>query len=153
MPEKTIPELKLLTDVDWLSATKLANFDTDADIRITLSRVRSLAKNRLPMGSSLWSYTQANNGELPTDLSQLKPYIKSNLKDLQLDDGDLDAILKRYEPLRTGNVKDFPSGTWFIVEKAPVDKDYDTRAKFGPGTSTIISTGIGEAGDPDDKSY
>lgn len=55
--------------------------------------------------------------------------------------------------LRTGSVNDLPAGTWFIVEKAPVDKDYDSRVKFGLGTSTIIATGIGEAGDPDDRSY
>lgn len=52
-----------------------------------------------------------------------------------------------------GNLSDFSADTWFIAEKAPVDKDYDSRAKFGNGRSTIVGTGVGEAGDPDDKSY
>lgn len=153
MPEKFIPEQKLLTDVDWLSSTKEAKFDTDEDVRKTLRKVRSLAKNRLPMGSSLSSYAQANNGRLPDSLPQLKPYFTSALGKTQLDDADVDAILNRYTLLRTGNVSDYPPGTWFVAEKSPVDKDYDSRAKFGIGTSTVLDTGIGENGDPDDPSY
>jgi RNA polymerase sigma factor (sigma-70 family) len=157
MPDKKIPELKLLTDVDWLNAANEAKFDTDADIRKTLSKLRSLAKNRMPMGRSLYAFTSANNGQLPTDISQLKPYFQSNLDSAlgaaPLDDATLDAIFARYTLLHTGNLSDFPQGTWFIVEKAPVDKDYDSRQKIGNGTSTTISTGIGETGDPDDPSY
>jgi RNA polymerase sigma factor (sigma-70 family) len=153
MPDKRIPEIQLLAPDDWLNAAKQANFDTDAKIRKSLSKLRSLAKNRLPMGYSLSAFTLANNGQLPTDLSQLKPYMQTKLGDAAPDDTTLDAILGRYALLHTGNLNDYPSGTWFIGEKAPVDSDYDSRAKFGYGTSTTISTGIGEAGDPDDPSY
>lgn len=153
MPDKTIPELKLLTEVDWLSATKEAKFDTDADVRKTLAWLRSLAKNRMPLGQALDAFTRANNGQLPTEVSQLKPYFKSALGDTPLDDAGLDAILGRYKLLHAGNLSDFSPDTWFIAEKAPVDKDYDSRAKFGNGRATIVNTGVGEAGDPDDKSY
>jgi RNA polymerase sigma factor (sigma-70 family) len=153
MPDKKIPELKLLLDEDWLAAVRTAKFDTDADIRRTLSQLRSLAKNRVPMGASLNAFIRANNEQLPTDLSQLKPYIKSALGDVALDDPTLDAIIERYALLRTGSVNELPPGTWIIAEKAPVDKEYDSRAKFGNGTSTIIGTGLRSAGDPDDKSY
>ncbi len=153
MPDKTIPEIKLLTDVDWLVATKEANFDTDADVRKTLRKIRDLAKNRLPMGRSLNAFLHASNGQLPTDVSQLKPYITSALGDTPMDDATLNAILQRYELLHTGTAADYPKDTWFIAEKAPVDKDYDSRAKFGDGLSTVITTGVGEAGDPDDNSY
>src|SRR6185436_1526983 len=57
MPDKKIPELKLLVDEDWLSTVRTAKFDTDADIRKALSTLRSLAKQRLPIGSSLHSFT------------------------------------------------------------------------------------------------
>jgi len=153
MPDKQIPELKLLTDVDWLTATKEAKLESDADVRRTLSRLRGLAKNRLPLASGLNAFINANNGELPSDLSQLKPYIRSRLGDTALEDGALDAILQRYALLHTGPVNDFPQGTWIIAERAPVDKEYDTRAKFGNGTSTIIGTGLNSVGDPDDPSY
>jgi hypothetical protein len=34
-----------------------------------------------------------------------------------------------------------------------VDKDYDSREKFGIGTSTIYDTGLNQRGDPDDPNY
>ena len=163
MPEKSIPEVQFMDDKDWLNATKSAKFDTEQDIRKTLSEVRSIAKNNVPMGRSLYAFIQANNGQLPTDMSQLKPYIVRPVTDSSFyqwrgaqspeDDALVDSILARYELLHSGNVSDYPPGTWFIAEKAPVDKEYDTRMKSAPGTSTIISTGVGQAGDPDATSY
>jgi hypothetical protein len=154
MPDKQIPELQLLDANDWLAAAKDAKFDTDADTRKALQKLRSVAKGKVPMGSALSAYVNANNGQLPTDLSQLKPYFgESSQGDLGLEDATFNSIVARYTLLHTGNANEFPSGTWFVVEKAPVDKDYDSREKFGLGTSESFSTGIGEAGDPDDKSY
>ena len=70
-----------------------------------------------------------------------------------MDDATLDAIFARYKLLQTGNAKNLPDKAWVIVEKASVDKDYDSRAKFGIGTSSLIGTGLHSAGDPDDPSY
>jgi len=151
MPDKKIPELQLLGVDDWLKAAQDAKFDTDADVRKALSKLRSLAKGRLRMDQALGYFARANNGQLPNGISQLKPYLKSALKDL--DDATIDSILERYTLLHTGKLSDLPPKEWLVVEKAPVDKDYDSRAKFGNWTSTVISTGIGESGDPDDKSY
>jgi hypothetical protein len=154
MPDKKIPELQLLDENDWLAAAKDAKFDNDADIRKALQKLRSIAKDKVPIGSALYAFANANNGQLPTDLSQLKPYFnQSNLGNLGLDDSTFNAIIARYTLLHTGNISDFPSGTWFVVEKAPVDEDYDSREKFGLGTSENFATGIGAAGDPDDSSY
>jgi hypothetical protein len=55
--------------------------------------------------------------------------------------------------VQTGNIRNLPQDAYIIVEKTPVDKDYDSRAKFGLGRSSITDTGLGETGDPDDKSY
>jgi RNA polymerase sigma factor (sigma-70 family) len=154
MPDKKIPELQLLDESDWLTAAKSAKFDTDADIRKALRKLRNIAKDKVPIGSALSAFTRANNGRLPNDLSQLKPYFnQSRLGDLGLDDSTFNAIIGRYTLLHTGNVNDFPSGTWFVVETAPVDKGYDSREKFGLGSSASFTTGIGETGDPDDPSY
>lgn len=163
MPDKKIPEIQFMNDRDWLKATESAKFDTDADIRRTLRELRSIAKNNVPVGRSLYAFIHDNNGQLPTDMSQLKPYFAKPVTDSSYshwrgiqnaqDDALVDNILARYQILHTGNASDYSPGTWFIAEKAPVDKEYDTRMKVAPGTSTIISTGLGEAGDPDDKSY
>jgi RNA polymerase sigma factor (sigma-70 family) len=154
MPDKKIPELQLLDESDWLTAARNAKFDTDTDIRKALQKLRHIAKNKLSIGSALYSFARVNNGQLPTNLAQLKPYFNtSRFGDLGLDDSTFEAIIRRYTLLHTGNVNDFPPNTWFVVETAPVDKDYDSRAKFGLGTGTIISTGIGSRVDPEDESY
>jgi RNA polymerase sigma factor (sigma-70 family) len=154
MPNRKIPELALLSESDWLLAAKEAKFDTEVDVRKALSHLRSLAKTRLPMGGALNAFTRANNGQLPTDLSQLKPYYKADPgHTAALDDATIDAIFARYTLLRAGNLSDLPADAWIIVEKASVDKEYDSRAKFGNGRSSVIATGIGEAGDREDKSY
>jgi len=141
MPNQKIPELKLLTDIDWLTAAKEAKFDNDADVRQTLSNLRKLAKSRLPLGRALFAFTSANNGQLPADISELKPYFQSALGDSQLDDATLDAVFARYKLLHTGNLDELPQNSWIIAEASPVDKDFDSRAKFGNGTSTIINNG------------
>ena len=99
---------------------------------------------RLPMGGALSGFTRANNGQLLTDLSQLKPYFKSDPGNTAaLDDATIDAIFARYTLLHTGNLSDLPADAWIIAEKAPVDKDYDGRAKYGNGRSTVTSIGTG----------
>jgi len=154
MPDKSIPELRYLTEADWLAAAKDANLQTEVGIRQALAKLRSLAKMRLPMAGALANFTRANGGMLPTDLSQLKPYFKSDPGNTAaLDDATVDAIFARYTLLHTGKLSDLPTDAWITVEKAPVDKEYDSRAKFGNGRSTVIGTGKGSSGDPDDKSY
>jgi len=153
MPEKKIPELELLTESDWLAAAKEANFDTEADVRKALRRLREKAKQRLPMGTAIWKFTHANDGQLPADISQLKPYLQTALTDTGADEATVDAILQRYKLVQSGNVSNLPPDTWIVIEKAPVDKEYDSRAKFGNGRSAVTGTGIDSRVDPDDKSY
>ena len=42
--DKTIPDLKLLSDQDWLNAAREAKFDTDQDVRHTLANLRHMAE-------------------------------------------------------------------------------------------------------------
>jgi RNA polymerase sigma factor (sigma-70 family) len=143
MPDKSIPELLTLDENDWLTAAKDAKFNTDIDIRKAFQKLRSIAKNKLPMGAALSAFANSNNGQLPSDISQLKPYLNMQLGNT-LDDATLTAILGHYYLLSNGS-PDQPSNAWIIAEKAPVDKDYDSRAKFGLSSSTVSDTGIGES--------
>jgi len=76
MPEKRIPELKTLTEQDWLDATKNINLDSDRDVRRALSELRFFAKERLvaPLGIAFQSYLKANNNQPPSDATQLAPF-------------------------------------------------------------------------------
>jgi hypothetical protein len=156
MPNKKIPELQLLNDDDWLAVAQDARLDTDSGIRKAFQKLRSIAKDKLPIGSFLSSYASDNNGQLPGNLSELETDIRFRLQStfgVSLDDEAVNAMLDRYKLLHTGNAGDFPSGTWLVVEKAPVDEEYDSREKFGLGTSSNFPTGIGQSGDPDDAGY
>ena len=64
--------------------------------------------------SALQKYTRDNNGQFPTDLSELRPYFKSPIDD---------AILQRYEILPASSLVSElqPGGDWVITQKAPVD--------------------------------
>jgi RNA polymerase sigma factor (sigma-70 family) len=161
MPEKKIPEIQFLDERDWFNISRWAKFDTEQEVRKTLSQLRRAAKDKLPMGRSLYAFVHANNGQLPTDMSQLKPYFAKAVTDNSYyhwlgvqspqDDVLVDSILSRYQILLKGNVNDYPEGTWFIAERAPVDKDYDTQLKSRPATSTFVW--VGEAAEPHEKSH
>jgi hypothetical protein len=137
MPAEKIPEIDLLDADDWLAAAKNAKLDTDADVRQSLSKLREIAKNKLPFGSGLYSYTRANDGNLPTDMSQLAPYLRFPVDN---------SILARYSIVQQGNVSTLAPGTWVILENSPVDQQYDGQAEFGIGTSTVIDIGNGGFG-------
>lgn len=144
MPDKRIPELQFLSESDWLTAAKDARFQSDEEVRRALSTLRSLAKNKFGMHAAhaLDKFIEANQGQLPSDPTQLKPFFEVAVSD---------EVLRRYEMLHTGNVSDLPKGTeWVISEKAPVDRDYDSHLYVGPkGKSGSWGTGPGSSGDPD----
>lgn len=144
MPDKRIPELQWLNENDWLNAAQEASFDTDANIRRALSGLRSRAKAHLYpiLQNALVAYIKANNEQLPDDLSRLRPYFEKPVDD---------AILQRYKLLRTGSAKGLGPSDWVIAEKAPVDREYDTRFKMGPYSMQMGSTGLGEAETFDDN--
>jgi hypothetical protein len=79
---------------------------------------------------ALQEYINANNGLLPADVSQLRPYFQSPVDD---------AILERYQLLHTGKLSDVSPEEWLVAEKAPVDTDYDTRLR-------VNNTSIGMVG-------
>jgi RNA polymerase sigma factor (sigma-70 family) len=124
MPERKIPELKYMDDQSMLWLADNADLETDAGISRVMSDFRQQAKEQLfaaLLTEGLDSYTRANAGQLPTDTSQLKPYV----------DGADDVLLQRYQMIKTGNVSNLQSGEKVIAEKAAVDEHYDTLFQFG----------------------
>ena len=137
MPEKSIPELQYLAAQQWLDSAKLADLETDAGVAKALSELRHDAKQffaAVGMTPALRSYAEANGGQLPTDISQLKPYfviVEAS-----------DDVLQRYQIVKTGTVNDLHPGDVLIAEKSPVDEQNDTLFEFGFGTWCWHGTGI-----------
>jgi hypothetical protein len=129
MPEEKIPELQFLSEDDWISRVD-DPLVTDDDYRSAMSFLRldgdrEFARRAFP---ALQQYAHVNNGQFPTDLSQLKPYFKSPIDD---------AILQRYEIVPTKSLVSSLAelgGDWLITEKAPVNKRLDLRTAIGTNT-------------------
>jgi RNA polymerase sigma factor (sigma-70 family) len=90
-PSERIPELRLLTDSQWLQLSSTPEFDPENGYRRAMSKARGWAENGFvndQLKPALQGYAKANNGQFPSDVSQLKPYFNSVVED---------AILQRWE--------------------------------------------------------
>ena len=93
--------------------------------------------------NALKQYMQRNNGQMPTDIVQLKPYFDSPVND---------AMLQRWEVASAKTVKSLGmGGDVIITQKAPVDDVFDTRFGIGPngrGQTDFLSQETREAMNP-----
>jgi hypothetical protein len=147
-PNASIPEFQFLTEQDWLNAAS-GNLDTDADYRHALASLRSAAENSFAplLQTALSQYMQANNGQFPTDISQLQSYFTSPVDD---------AILQRWEIAPASTVPNVGMGDTMITEKAAVDDVVDTRIVVGPsgyGSTEFLSSEIGNTLKPVYEAY
>lgn len=143
-PNAKIPELKLVTEQDWLNAAK-GELNTETDYRRALSAIRAASESKVAimLHNALTGYMQGNNEQVPTDLGQLQPYF-----DTPVDE----AILQRWE---IAPAKTVPSlvmgGDVIITQKAPVDDVFDSRFGIGPqgyGNADFLYHEISEAMTP-----
>lgn len=89
-PGGAIPEIQLLDDQDWLSATK-NKLESENDYRKALSVLRNEAENKLAgqfLKPALHAFAKENDGRFPQDLDQLRQYVPSPLDE---------AIWQRWE--------------------------------------------------------
>ena len=136
-PEAKIPEMRLLDEEDYMGATQ-GLLNTERDYLAALSNLRSTGEFKFIttfLNPALTQYAQANNGQFPTDLSQLQPYFPSPVED---------AILQRWEiaPAKTVRTDNF--GDPIITTKAAVDEDWDQR--YAVGLKGFASAGQDTAG-------
>ena len=124
-PDQRIPEMQFLTDEDWLSLVKDLKLDTDDDVRFAMHYVRSSAKmNSTPMiQTALKKFMEANNGNWPEDVAQLKPFF-----DQPIDD----AILQRYKILDKEQTWSGWLNGMILVEKESVDRYAERQIAIGP---------------------
>ncbi len=64
-PEQCIPELQFADEKDWLEGAKLAETESDEDVRNALSWLRRTAKLKFgrELALALRKYTQARRGD------------------------------------------------------------------------------------------
>ncbi len=122
-PDQQIPELALLSDLDWLSVARRLKFETETDIRQAFAEARSSAKSRFAskLSLALRSFTAANDGMIPTDLMQLLPHFETPVDP---------AIFPRYEIRQSGKASAANPRLSAIVERTPIDADYDSRTRL-----------------------
>jgi len=135
-PGEAVPELHYLTDREWLELVTYDHHRLDPDNSRALSSARNKAQHYFAMSildDALRKFGKNNNGQFPTDLSQLVPYFKS----------PVDAsVLQRWSILPTSSL---PSGMrvdedWVITQKAPVNAALDQRVVVGM-KDTQLGTG------------
>lgn len=120
-PAFAIPELSLLTELQWIQAARTAEFETPEQVRKSLAAVRTTAKEELNgrLASAFQRYIGATAGRLPPTIADVLPYFVRPVDP---------AMFDRYEMAPVGTMKELPPGTLAVIrEKAPVDEDFDVR--------------------------
>jgi RNA polymerase sigma factor (sigma-70 family) len=124
-PGASIPEMKALTEANWLNATR-DPLSTDKDYRKAFAALRSAAENQfiIDMQSAVSKYVKENGGQFPTDVMQLKSFFEK---------GADDAALQRYGIVPASSIPNMKmGGDWLITVKDPIDPEYDTMWSLGP---------------------
>ena len=146
MPDKSIPELALLTEEDWLELARTqispghvhfqqegASEDEDANRR-QFNQVRLKAKNLLggKMSRAIRDFAEQNDGLLPSRAVDLLPFLSEPVNSL---------MVERYEVVRTGRLADLEGEDVIFAERAPVDPMHDRRMVIGKNWYGNVSPG------------
>ncbi len=122
MPDKKIPELKFLTEQNWIDAAWNADLETDDGVRLALSKLRDESVDTFLnlTRPALKKYLAANDDLLPTDLLPLKPYYDTPVSD---------EMLRRYAFMQRGKLSANRSES--VIRKAVyADPDYDSNQEM-----------------------
>jgi len=126
MPERKIPELRFVENSDlWVTTGRTADLETEAGVSKAMSDMRRDAKQIAAnfLSDALERYASVHAGQLPADVSELKPFFR--FRD--------DTILQRYQMLNAGDGSSPQSPEKIMAEKSPVDAQYDTLFQIRVG--------------------
>jgi hypothetical protein len=74
------------------------------------------------LSEALDKYAQSNGGQLPAEVSQLKPYFRSPPDD---------SVFQRYQMTKTGSVNDLQRQETVVEEKGPLPTEHDKLIRIG----------------------
>jgi hypothetical protein len=133
-PREKIPELELLTNLEWLNevqhevqSASHGNKIDDRELPRAAVHLRLRAKQKLgfSMQLALGRYQKEHAGDLPADFSQLLPSF-----DRPIDP----AILERYEIITSNQRGKLPQSEWVITEKTLANEWDDMKVYFKAST-------------------
>lgn len=147
MPQHAIPELRLLTEEDWIELAKeplglapgAADLDDPDFARRALSAARAKAKSRLMwvLSRALHGFADTHEGRLPEHMFELQPYLMhtnvpgpASVVAISAD-AVSDDILRRYQVVASGNLREQAEDQPILAEIGPVDADFDTLLQVG----------------------
>lgn len=124
-PGAAIPELELLGEDDWLAAAREARIDTEPQVRAVLRKLHDQARSAAvrELSGALWRFAEGNGDRLPDSVDKLAALTKRSLPN---------AMLGRYEMLRTGAARAVPADEWILAEKALLAGAIGSRAFVAP---------------------
>jgi RNA polymerase sigma factor (sigma-70 family) len=138
-PSEKIPELKFLTDSEWLWLSQKSNFDSEEGHRKAMSITRTTAEGHIfhdVLQPALQQYIKDINGQFPADIAQLIPWFKTPLEDV---------ILQRWtvvpKSLLAPDLQKQLTEDWFITQKAPVNAALDQRYLQGVNETKLFADG------------
>lgn len=120
-PGQRIPELQLLSELDWFSVADQVDGASEGDQRKarSLARNAAIAKFAPLLRAALRAYVEANHGNLPPDTGSLLPFFATSIDP---------AILGRYEMFGSGDASAHQTGGLNSIGlRTPIDGDYDWR--------------------------
>lgn len=136
MSESRMPEFQFLTPADWLDIAKDARLETSNDFSNAVSMLGALAKDRFAglMSTALRGFLDAHHDELPTELSQLKPFFPVTIED---------DVLQGYQLVKSGNVNDLEQSDrlFGLVSEKPFAPAGSGRPLIQIGTQGFLRTG------------
>ena len=118
--------MQLLTPEDWLAAVKQPDLETEEDFRKAFATLRNTAQHKLGalLQPALSKFLKANNGDFPTDVSQLLTYLEGSVDP---------SVLGRYAMMpASAHPNVVMGGDLIITQVAPVDRELDQRIVIGP---------------------
>ncbi len=126
-PGAKIPELQFLTHYDWLTAAN-NKLETEDDYLLAFRELRSSAVANFvrTLEIALQKYVQANNGQFPAELAQLKPLFETP---------PADEVLERYKIVSPGSPRGGENtNQWAITLRSPQDGGNWTVTPGGSST-------------------
>ena len=127
-PQAKIPELQFLTEQDWLNAAS-HKLDTDEDFQTAFASLRAGGESHFlnVAEKALRKYLEANQGQFPPDLAQLKPYFENP---------PTDEMLQRYQIVPASDIPQANLGG------KPADSLITLKVQDSDALMTLGPTGV-----------